>query len=86
VIESGVPGFAVTQWHGLLAPRATSRPIITRLRDEVAKSVQKPDVQSRLALDGTEAIASSPEEFAAHLKSEREQWTKVAKVANVRGD
>ena len=86
VIESGLAGFAVTQWHGLLAPRATPRPVLTRLRDEIARAVQKPDVQSRLALDGTEPVASTPEEFAAHLRSEREQWTKVAKVANVRGD
>ena len=81
-----MPGFVVTHWHGLLAPRATHRPVITRLHQEVAKAVQKPDVQSRLALDGTEPVASTPEAFAAHLKSEREQWGKVAKVANVRGD
>jgi tripartite-type tricarboxylate transporter receptor subunit TctC len=84
LIESGVPGFVVTQWHGLLAPRGTPRPIIDRLHAEVVKAVQRPDVASRLALDGTEPIASSPKEFAAFLRAERDQWAKVAKAANVR--
>jgi tripartite-type tricarboxylate transporter receptor subunit TctC len=86
MIESGVPGYVVTQWHGVLAPRGTPRPVIERLHQELAKAVKRPDVASRLALDGTEGIGSSPEQFAAHLRSEREQWAKVAKVANIRGD
>ena len=86
LIESGVPGFVVTQWHGLLAPRGTPRNIIERLHAEVVKAVQRPDVVSRLALDGTEGIASSPEQFGAHLKSERDQWAKVAKTANIRSE
>ncbi len=86
MIESGVPGFVVTQWHGMLAPRGTPRPVIERLHREIVKAVQRPEVASRLALDGTEGIASSPQEFTAHLKSEREQWEKVVKLANIRGE
>lgn len=84
--ESGVPGFVVTQWHGMLAPRGTPRPVIERLHQEIVKAVQRPEVAARLALDGTEGIASPPQEFAMHLRSEREQWAKVAKQANIRGD
>jgi tripartite-type tricarboxylate transporter receptor subunit TctC len=84
MIESGVPGFVVTQWHGLLAPRGTPRAIIERMHKEIARAAARPEVASRLALDGTEAVASSPKEFAAHLRSERDQWAKVAKAANVR--
>ena len=86
MIEAGVPGYAVTQWHGLLAPRGTPRAVIDRLVNEIVKAVHQPEVASRLAQDGTEGIASSPQEFAAHLNSEREQWTKVAKLANIRSD
>lgn len=86
MIESGVPGFVVTQWHGMLAPRGTPRPVIERLHREIVKAVQRPEVAARLALDGTEGIASSPQEFTAHLRSEREQWAKVVKQANIRGD
>ncbi len=86
MIEAGVPGYVVTQWHGLMAPRGVPRPIVDRLYREVVKAVQKPEVASRLALDGTEGIGSSPEQFAAFLKSEREQWGKAAKVANIRNE
>ena len=83
MIEAGVPGFLVTQWHGLLAPRATPRAIVDRLHAEVVKAFQRQEVASRLALDGTEPIASSPKEFAAHLRAEAQQWSKVAKAANI---
>ena len=84
MIEAGVPGFTVTQWHGLLAPHGTPRTVIDRLHKEIAKVVHRPEVTSRLALDGTEGIASSPQQFAAHLRSERERWTKVARAADIR--
>jgi tripartite-type tricarboxylate transporter receptor subunit TctC len=84
MIEAGVPGFVVTQWHGLMAPHGTPRVIIERLHAEIVKAVQRPDVASRLALDGTEGIASSPKEFAAHLHAERALWAKVAKAAKIR--
>lgn len=81
--EAGVPGFVVTQWHGLLAPRGTPRAVIDRLHAEIVKAVQRPEVASRFALDGTEVIGSSPKEFAAFLRAERDQWAKVAKTAKV---
>lgn len=84
MIESGVPGFVVTQWHGMLAPRGTPRPVIERLHREIVKAVQRPEVVSRLALDGTEGIASSPQQFAAHLRSEHERWAKVARQTGLR--
>jgi len=86
LIEAGVPGYAVTQWHGLLAPRGTPRAVIDRLYKEIVKTVQRPEVASRLALDGTEGIASSPQAFAAYLRSERDQWAKVAKAADIRSN
>jgi len=86
MIEAGVPGYVVTQWHGMLAPRGTPRPVVERLHQEIVKAVARQDVASRLALDGTDGVASAPAAFAVFLKSEREQWTKVAKVANIKAD
>ena len=86
LVESGVPGYVVTQWHGMLAPRGTPRAVVDRLHAEIAKAMRQPQIVSRLALDGTEPVASTPKEFAAHLRTEREQWAKVAKLANIRGD
>ena len=86
MIEAGVPGFVVTQWHGLLSPRGTPRSIIDRLHAEIVKAVQRPEVASRLALDGTEGVASSPKEFAAFLRAESAQWAKVAKAARIQSN
>lgn len=86
LIESGVADYAVTQWHGLTAPRGTPRPIVDRLYREVVKATQRADVASRMTLDGTEPVASSPEQFTAFLKFERDQWAKAAKIANIRND
>src|SRR5690606_3765840 len=66
MIEAGVPGYVVTQWHGMVAPRGTPAAIVDRLHAEIAQAVKLPAVAKRLALDGTEPIASSPKEFAAH--------------------
>lgn len=84
MIEAGVPGYAVTQWHGMVAPHGTPRAIIERLHREIVKVVQRPDVASRLEQDGTDPVASSPQEFAAFLRAERDRWTRVVKSANIR--
>ena len=79
MIESGVPGFLVTQWHGLLAPRNTPKAIVDRLQRDIVKGLQQPEVLSRLSTDGTEAVGSTPQQFAVHMQSEREKWVKVIK-------
>jgi tripartite-type tricarboxylate transporter receptor subunit TctC len=86
MIESGVPGFVVTQWHGLLAPHRTPQAIVERVHAEVAKACARPEVAARLAQDGTECIGSSPQEFSAFLRSERDQWSKVAQAAKIRSN
>ena len=82
--EAGVPGYVVTQWHGMVAPHGTPRPVVARLHAGIVKAVQRQEVAARLALDGTEAVASGPEEFGAFLRNERDQWSKVAAVAGIR--
>ena len=84
MIESGVPGYTVTQWHGMVAPRGTPKPIIDRLAKEITKAVQRADVAARLEQDGTDGVGSSPQEFAAFLRAERDQWTRVVKSAGIK--
>jgi tripartite-type tricarboxylate transporter receptor subunit TctC len=83
MIEAGVPGFVVTQWHGLLAPAKTPAPIINRLHAEASKSLKQPDVLSRLGADGTDAVGSSPQQFAAYMRSERATWVKVIRQTGI---
>src|SRR5262249_36254736 len=68
--EAGVKGVVVVNWYGLVAPKATPKPIIDRLAKEVAIALQGPDVQKRLVAEGSEAVASSPSAYAAHIRAE----------------
>jgi tripartite-type tricarboxylate transporter receptor subunit TctC len=86
MIESGVAGFTVTQWHGLLAPRGTPQPAIARLHREIVRALQRPEVAARFAADGTDAVGSTPAQFAAHLEAERKKWSQVIEQAGIRAE
>ena len=84
VAESGVPGYEVASWYGLLAPAQTPRAIVDRLNREVVAILRQPEVRDRLAADGAEAVGNSPEEFAAHIRRELARWAAVIKAAGIR--
>jgi tripartite-type tricarboxylate transporter receptor subunit TctC len=86
VAEAGVPGYDSTQWYGVLAPAGTPREIVARLHDAIVRALRDPEVGKRLAADGAEAVGSSPEEFAAFIKSEGEKWAKVAAAAGIEAE
>jgi tripartite-type tricarboxylate transporter receptor subunit TctC len=84
--EAGVKGIVVVNWYGLIAPPATPKPIIDRVAAETAKAMQTPDVIKRLVAEGSEAVGGTPRDFAAHLRAEQAQWSKVIKQAGIRGE
>ncbi len=84
IAEAGVPGYEAVQWYGVLAPAGTPREIITRLYTEIVRIVHMPEVKDRLSGDGAEPVGTSPEQFAAFLKSEVDKWTKVARAAGIK--
>lgn len=86
VIESGVPGYTVTSWYGVLAPAATSQEIINRLNGEIARVMRSPDMKDRLAGEGAEPTSSTPAEFAAFIKTEIAKWGKVVREAGISAD
>ena len=86
VSESGLPGFEVVGWYGLLVPSGTSREIISRLHSESMKLLKLPDVKERLDATGFEPIGTTPEQFGAYMRSEVEKWAKVVKAARIRAD
>ena len=83
MIEAGVPGYTVTTWNGILAPAGTPRPIIDKLNGVFVQAIESPEVQAAFARIGQESLTSTPEEFAALLKSETEKWSRVIEKANI---
>jgi tripartite-type tricarboxylate transporter receptor subunit TctC len=84
--ESGLPGFEVRTWYGILAPAGTPKAIVDKIAGEVARIVVAPDVRDELLAQGVEAFVSTPEQFAALLKLELAKYAKVIKVANIKLD
>jgi tripartite-type tricarboxylate transporter receptor subunit TctC len=84
IAEAGVPGYESLQWYGLLAPAATPKEIIARLNRDSVAVLRTPEIVARLANDGGEVVAGTPEEFGAYLRAETEKWAKVAKAAGIK--
>jgi tripartite-type tricarboxylate transporter receptor subunit TctC len=81
--EAGVKDFVVNVWFGVLAPANTPREIVGRLNSELAKTLAAPDVRERFAGAGIEPATSTPEQFAAYVKSETARYAKVIREAGI---
>jgi tripartite-type tricarboxylate transporter receptor subunit TctC len=86
IAESGVSQYHVTQWQGILAPAGTPSEIVSRLHSEIVKGIQSPDVRQRLAADGAEPVGSTPQDFAAFIKSEVARWHPVIRASGAKPD
>ena len=86
VAESGLPGFDVGIWFGVLAPANTPAKIVTALNREIVRILQTPDMRERLSGQGAEPIGGTPNRFAEHIKAEMTKWGKVIKDAGIRID
>lgn len=86
VAESGLPGFDVGVWFGLVAPAKTPRAIIDRLNGEIVRVTQQPEVRQQFAAQGAEPVGSTPEAFRQYIRAEVAKWAKVAKAANLKAE
>jgi tripartite-type tricarboxylate transporter receptor subunit TctC len=86
IAESGLAGYEVTNWWGVVLPAGPPRDILARVHQDVMRVLKLPDVQGRFAGEGGDVVANTPEEFAAFIREEIPKWTKAIKASGARVD
>ena len=86
VAENALPGFEATTWYPILTPAGVPKHIITRLNTEFLKVLRTREVQERLNALAIESIGTTPEQLAAHLRSELPKWARIVKASGARAD
>ncbi|QNP50559.1 tripartite tricarboxylate transporter substrate binding protein [Diaphorobacter aerolatus] len=86
VAESGVPGYEVSGWFGLLAPAGTPKDVVDKIQTTIAEAVKSPAVAKQLNDLGAEPVANKPEAFAQEIRDDVEKWRKVVKTTGVKLD
>ena len=86
VAESGVPGYDVVLWHGLIGPKGLPRAVVDRINGDVTKSLKLKETAEQLQNDGVAPAGGTPEQFAAQIRKEIGIWRKVAADAGVKAE
>jgi tripartite-type tricarboxylate transporter receptor subunit TctC len=86
IAESGVPGFEVNAWNGVLVPAGTPHDIVERLNREINAVLKMPDVVQKLNAQGFELVGGTPEEFGKLIADDSARWTPVIKKLGLKLD
>lgn len=87
MIESGIPGFEMSSWQAVYAPKGTPKPIVQRLNAEIVKALKQPDVQAKLSDQlAMEIVGSTPEELRDHMAREIPRWAELVKKSGAVAD
>lgn len=84
IAEAGVPGYEVTNWHGLIGPKSIPRAVVDRLNGEMNKILKSKEMEERLQGDGVSPSGGTPEQLAEQIRKEIEQWRQVVTRAGVK--
>ena len=84
VAESGLPGYDVVAWFGMLAPARTPPAIVAKLSEEARRSLQTPEVARRMEIEGTDTVGNTPQEFAKEVKIEYDKWLALVKKTGMK--
>jgi tripartite-type tricarboxylate transporter receptor subunit TctC len=84
VSESGVKGYEVINWHGLIGPKGLPQPIVQVVNSEANKAIKSKEMEDKLAADGVSAAGGTPEQLTALIKRDIERWSKVVKQTGVK--
>ena len=86
IAESGLPGFTVESFYAILAPARTPRAIVVKLNSEIVRILKSEDMKARMAAEGAEVIASTPEELAQWIRDDLARWAKPVKDSGARAE
>ena len=86
IAESGLPGYELTTWYGIMFPAGTPKEIVTRMNNEINRAISLPDVRERLAAVGAEPLGGTPEAYGAVIKSDVARFTKLVKDAGIQAE
>ena len=86
IAESGLPGYDVVGWNGVLAPAKTPRAVVERLHAAIVQVVRSPEFEAETAAQGVSAIGNTPEEFARVIRADMEKWAKLLKATGSKAD
>ena len=86
VAESGLPGYQAVTWFGFVAPTHTPRDIIAKLNTDILSVINTPEIRQQFTAQGIDASGSTPEAFAAYIRSEIAQWALAIKASGARAD
>ena len=86
IAESGLPGYEVFAWNGVLAPVGTPRAVIAKLNEELKQAMQLPRVKDRFSAQGFQATWDTPEQFNVFLQAEVDKWGKTVRASGAKVD
>ena len=85
-VGESLPGYALTNWFGLLVPSAVSKDIISKIHADVTKVLREAEIRKRIEDLGADVVGNTPEEFGAAMRAESAQWAEIIKAANIKAE
>ena len=85
-IAETLPGFRIDAWYGFMGPAGMPKELVKKIHDDVATILKRPDIQARVAADGMEVVANTPEEFAQQVSDDLKEWNRLIKATQIKLD
>jgi tripartite-type tricarboxylate transporter receptor subunit TctC len=86
ISEAALPGYEAVLHYGIIAPAGTPKPYVTKLNAALRQAVLSGELKQKLAADGTEPLASTPEEYAADIDKEETKWSAIVKKSGAKAE